>query len=247
MVWLFGSVGGSEVIAAVATVYNEEDIIGLSIEHLLASGVDRIYVAHGLSTDDTLDILRSFGEAVVLVDDPEQIHMQPQRTHELGLRAGDDGATWIIPFDADEFIYNPAGLTIPEALATVEPENTKVVISCFGHTDWDHRHTTHRDLPKYAWRTGYDFHCVPGNHMVIMEGGEQYDVLWLRELQFRSFEHMKRKVEERCRTLDPALGNSAGGHITRMQHMNEQELREAWDGLMSVDTIVDPIPMKVRQ
>lgn len=246
MVGLFGSVGGSEVIAAVATVYNEEDIVGLSIEHLLASGVDRVFVAHGPSGDGTGDVLASFGRSVTVIPDESPVHLQPQRTHELACRAHDEGAVWVIPFDADEFIYPPYHDTIPEALASVAPENTKVVISCFGHTDWEHRHVQHRDLPKYAWRTGYEFHCVPGNHNVIMVGGEQYDILWLRELQFRSYEHMLKKVADRCRTLDPNLRGFAGGHITRMEHMNDVELRDAWTGLMSIETVVDPIPMRVR-
>lgn len=234
------------MIAAVATVYNEGDIIGLTVEHLLACGVDRIYIAHGPSRDDTGDVLASFGECVTVIPDDSPIHRQPEQTYALAQRAGEDGASWVIPFDADEFIYNPQGLSIPDAIAQVPNEVTKLVISCFGHTDWDHRHAVHRDLPKYAWRTGYEFACLPGNHNVVMVGEEQYDVLWLRELQFRSYEHMKAKVADRCRTLDPTLRGFAGGHITRMEHMNEQELKEAWDGLMSIETVYDPIPMKVR-
>lgn len=234
------------VITAVSTIYNEEDICGLTVEHLLANGVDRIYVAHGPSTDDTLSILESFGRSVVIVDDPSEYHYQPQRTFDLSERASRDGATWVIPFDADEFVYAPNHDTIKDALAVVPDEVNKLVISCFGHTDWDHRHLVHRDLPKCAWRAGIPIHTFPGNHFVEIAGGEAYDVLWLRELQFRSFEHMLRKVEERCRTLDPTLGHSAGGHITRMKSMNDVELKDAWDGLMSVETVFDPIPMKVR-
>lgn len=234
------------MIAAVATVYNEGDIVGLTVEHLLAWGVDRVFVAHGPSTDDTLEVLRSFGSAVRVVDDPGSVHEQPQRTYELARLAGDEGADWVIPFDADEFIYAPYADSIPEAIASVPQEVTKLVISCFGHTTWDDRNAVHWDLPKYAWRTGLPFMCVPGNHNVIMDGNEQYDVLWLRELKFRSFEHMKRKVQERCATLDPTLRGIAGGHITRMEHMTEQELREAWDEWQATPTIVDPIPMRVR-
>lgn len=234
------------MITAVATIYNEGDICGLSIEHLLAHGVDRIYVAHGPSTDDTLDVLRSFGEAVTIVDDPSPVHYQPERTRDLSERASAEGATWVIPFDADEFIYAPYHDTIADALATVPDDVNKLVISCFGHTDWDHRHVAHRDLPKVAWRAGLPIVTTPGNHFVVIEGGEQYDVLWLRELQFRSFAHMQRKVEERCRTLDPALGHSAGGHITRLRDLNDVELADAWQGLMSVETVLDPIPLRWR-
>jgi len=234
------------VICAIATIYNEGDICGPSIEHLLTLGVDRVYVAHGPSTDDTLDVLHGFGRAVVVVDDPSPVHLQPQRTHELSERATADGAEWVIPFDADEFVYPPNHDTIRDALATVSADVNKLVISCFGHTDWDHRHVKHRDLPKVAWRAGLPIQTTPGNHFVVIDGQEQYDVLWLRELQFRSFEHMQRKVEERCRTLDPALGHSAGGHITRLKGLNDVDLLDAWNMLMSVETVLDPIPLRWR-
>lgn len=234
------------MIAAVATVLNEADIVGISIEHLLASGVSRVYVAHGPSTDGTLDILHSFGDDVMVVPDHYSFHDQPTRTAELANLAAIDGAEWVLPFDADEFPYIPDVTDLAEAFAGILAGINKLIIQRWMHTDWEHRYVQSERLPKVAWRTDRPFVCHPGNHDVTIETDGICGGLMMREIQFRSFEHMVRKSRERIARIDPSFGPQYGTHQRRLAALSGAALEEAWADLMAVPTVVDPIPVRRR-
>lgn len=97
-----------KVVALVAT-YNEEDIIGLVIEDLLANGVQVVILDDG-STDETLARVEPFlGKGVISV---ERLPRDPERGGEFSLEriitrkqelAQEMDATWFINHDADEF------------------------------------------------------------------------------------------------------------------------------------------------
>ncbi len=234
------------MIAAVATVLNEADIIGDTIENLLAYGVDRIHIAHGPSTDGTLEILESFPE-VRIVPDAMPIHMQPQWTWKLAQRAEYEGAEWVIPFDADEFIYpDPRWDSIPAALAVLPPYVNKLRIDRWLHLDRDRRYVEPERLPKVAWRTGIPVQCMPGNHDVLFDGTMAHEILWMREIQFRSLAHMARKCRERVDRIDPALPVTDGAHQRVLAAMTEEELELEWARLQAVPVVYDPIPVRTR-
>lgn len=83
-------------------VRNEQDVIETVIRHLLAEGVDHVLVADNLSTDQTRAILDRLSEIlpVTVIDDPEPAYRQSEKVTALARRAGEQGGTWIIPFDA---------------------------------------------------------------------------------------------------------------------------------------------------
>lgn len=232
------------MIAAVATVINEADIVGYTVENLLAWGVERILIAHGPSTDGTLDILREFPEVGVLVDE-SPVHLQPLLTWQLAQRAHHEGADWVIPFDADEFVY-PLGPSIPEALAAIPAGVNKIRIERWQHLTSDDRYVEHERLPKVAWRPGLDFDTTPGNHDVIIEGGCATGVLEIREIQFRSYAHMARKCHERIDRIDPTLPPTAGLHQRELAALSEADLRAAWEVRALTPTVHDPIPYRSR-
>lgn len=231
------------MIAAVCTAYNEADIIGISCDHLLASGVDHIYVALAESSDDTAKILAGI-EHVTVVDDSGPYHLQPEWTTTLARMAETDGATWVIPFDADEFVYAPFHDDIPTALASVPADVNKLWVARWLHTTWDNRYLEHEHLQKVAWRTGVPFGCTPGNHDVHIEGADCYDVLHMRELQFRSYVHMVRKCHERVDRIDPTLSADQGAHQRRLAAMTDDQLKTAWITLQETPTAYDPIPVR---
>jgi hypothetical protein len=232
------------VIAAVATVYNEADIIGWTVQNLLGWGVDRIYVAHGPSTDGTLEVLESFLEVVVVPDDAP-VHLQPEWTWQLSQLAERDGADWVIPFDADEFVYT-AGPSIPHELARVPVGVNKIRVERWQHLTVTDRYLDHERLPKVAWRTGLPITTTPGNHDVIVDGGTATDVLQIRELQFRSRAHMARKCRERVDRIDPTLPQSAGLHQRELAVLDATGLDVAWEVRALTTTVADPIPFRSR-
>jgi glycosyltransferase involved in cell wall biosynthesis len=94
-------------LAAFMMVRNEAAIIADSLGHLLHTVlVDRLYVADNGSTDATPAILRRIAAADprLAVFDRAGPFRQPEVMNDLLRQAVDDGADWLIPADADEFL-----------------------------------------------------------------------------------------------------------------------------------------------
>lgn len=227
------------MIAAVTTTYNEADIIGLVVDHLYRQGVDRIYAADA-SDDPTSGILADRG--VIVVEDPEPYHYQPRWIEHLSRMAGADGADWVIPFDADEFWCGTHGRTIRDALATVPTNATKILATMWAHHDVENREVAPKPLPKVAFRAAGLVRVHEGNHDADLPGRVARDVLEVREIQYRGFDHFCRKAAERNRTIDPALGDQYGAHHKRLAGLDVEALRDVYDRMMSVGCVRDPIP-----
>lgn len=231
-------------VAGVATVYNEADIIEACVRHLFAEGVDRVLIADA-SDDETPEILRGLQdeyEGLFVCRDDEYYHFQPRWVNALAARAGTE---WVIPFDADEFWYAPDGRPIADALSAVPPGVTKVYARMFQHRDWEHRHTHAVQLPKCAFRFSPHMRVQNGNHDVHGPGLGMWGVLELRELHFRSFEHMVVKSSARVERIDPSLPGSEGAHQRVLHAMGMEEKREAWAEWLNRETVFDPVPSVV--
>lgn len=235
------------MISAVCTTFNEADIIGLTLTHLYNEGVANVYIADA-STDATREVLSKFPCRVY--DDHESCHRQPYWIGRLAQLAYDDGATWVIPFDADEFWIAP-GSTLAEALAAVPENVTKLYAQMFHHYTWDLKEAKPKPFPKVAFRARDGVVVRNGNHEADVPGDTLRGVLEVRELQYRSEDHFLRKVRERCATLDPSLPSGEGEHQTRFAAMTDEQVREWWRAEHPFwgaqrDTVHDPIPVSVR-
>jgi glycosyltransferase involved in cell wall biosynthesis len=98
----------SLTVIAIMTVRNEAAIIASSVGHLLENvGVDRVIVADNESTDETLAILNRIAAA----DDRIQVESTPGDFKQSDMMtrlfhlARDRGADWVLPSDADEFLW----------------------------------------------------------------------------------------------------------------------------------------------
>lgn len=93
---------------AVSMVRDEADVIGATINHLLAQGIDHVLVADNLSSDETPAVLRALAAAdprIHLARDREPAYHQAEKMTRLAVAATRAGADWIVPFDADEFWF----------------------------------------------------------------------------------------------------------------------------------------------
>src|ERR1039458_8819709 len=92
------------MIAAVTTVKNESCIIGCTVRNMLEQGVDHVWVMDWGSTDGTQDVLRDIGHVSVLTGNGTFYwSQQPDYIYMMSNMAGEAGADWVIPFDADEY------------------------------------------------------------------------------------------------------------------------------------------------
>jgi hypothetical protein len=230
-------------IAAVAISKNEADIVNLWAAHLFAEGVDHIYVADGRSTDGTREALDAMDNVTVFDDDEPYCYQVRWMNHLVSL-AVEQGHSWLVPADLDEFFYATDGRTIADTLSTVSGD--KFYARTYVHRDWNTRDVAPKRLPKVIFRWRPDAHLVMGNHDVNLPGGE-YDVFDLREWQYRSFDHFVQKVHARNATLEPAARvRGDGWHHLRFEHLDEDGLRREWETMCSVPAIVDPIPSRVQ-
>lgn len=232
-------------IHAVATVYNEADIIGHTMSHLYENGIDHIWVAHGPSTDDTFRVmLETDGGAFTVIHDDADYHYQPAAINALTQRARLEGADWVIPFDADEFWYAMNGLTIRDALTQLPPDAGLIHARTWIHTTPYLHNLVPQQLPKVAFRPRADTIVHNGNHWV---DGFQYvtlDCLAIREWQFRSLEHLHRKCEERTVRLDPSLPHTDGTHQKELFSMSPEQRGTAWEQRLRDACVYDPIPYR---
>lgn len=213
-------------VAAVATVKNEADIVGATLAHLYSQGVARIYIADA-STDGTRDVLAE--HPVRVFNDTEDCHRQPWWIARLAGIAFEDGADWVIPFDADEF-WCPTSRDVHlyDVFANVDDTVGKLYARMFHHYSWDEKETKPKPFPKVAFRAFPDVKVSNGNHEADVPGAAAHGLLEVRELQYRSEDHFVRKVRERNATLDPSLPEGEGGHHNRFAGLTDTELRQWW-------------------
>jgi regulator of replication initiation timing len=91
---------------AITMVRNEMPLLPLTLANLLSQGVDRVLIADHNSTDDTLGWLRRAEKAdgrITVIDHKNHAFNQAAVVSSLARMATVLGATWILPFDADEF------------------------------------------------------------------------------------------------------------------------------------------------
>lgn len=230
-------------IHAVATIYNEGDIVANTLSHLFENGIDWVWVAHGPSTDNTRERISRFRNVTVWSDE-DDYHYQPLWINRLTQMARQAGADWVIPFDADEFWYSVDGATIRDRLLSLPPDLGLLHAKTYLHTDWDHRQSTPQYLPKVAFRPREDTIVSNGNHWVDGFTHAAFDTLGIRELQFRGLAHLNRKCEERTVRLDPSLPHTDGTHQKDLYAMTPGQRAIAWEKRVRAACVYDPIPYR---
>ncbi len=240
-------------VCAVTMVRDEDDIIASTLVHLLSEGVDHIIVADNLSTDDTRTILDSCPIArVTVVDDTEPGYYQADKMSRLARMAYDAGASWVLPFDADEVWYWPHS-TLAQFFAQCRDD----VIEAHG---WDHictdldggnirsismRRPEQQPLPKVAFRAHPLARLHMGNHDVDRPG-KRGGGLEYRHFQYRSYEQMRAKLRTGAQAYAASdLHPMYGTHWREGGALSDVELERKWADLCATDGLVhDPAPVK---
>lgn len=234
------------MIAGICGVRNESCIIDTTLRHHLAEGIDKIFINVGSSDDGTAGIVESLaaetGRIIVRYDE-DPIYHQAAVMNSLAATAGADGAEWIIPFDADEFVYAVNGGTVAEAITGLPFD--KLYMQVWLHHDWSTRVVASKFWHKVAYRYSPNVQLTMGQHDVNIQGGGP-GILAMRELQYQNFEHFVAKRDLWVSVLseaDRARGDSA--HYEGLRNFTEEELRQEWEKMRAVETIADPIPSRV--
>jgi hypothetical protein len=202
-------------VAAVSMFKDEADVAGHVLRHLAEEGIDLLVVADNGSTDGTREILdraqewmpeRYRGLRVVILDDPEPGFYQSQKMTRLADEAHKLGATWILPFDADEVWFSrPERIGVfLESLPETVGVATAVLYNHFGSAldpqspipfdrlVWRQRQAA--SLPKVAFRWSEGVVVEQGNHSVSGAQGITVGGLEVRHFPYRSLEQFIRKA-----------------------------------------------------
>lgn len=194
-------------IWGVSLVKDEADVIAGTLRHM-ADEVDWLMVADNGSTDGTREILDQLTNELPLtvVDDPDPAYHQSIKMTALADKAHADGATWIVPFDADELWYAAAD-RVRTVLPGLPPDCTVAWATLFNHlrtaADLDDldpfrsmvwRQREPGALPKVAIRWAPGAVIEQGNHGAQHPHGVAgVQVLELRHFPARSAEQFVRK------------------------------------------------------
>jgi glycosyltransferase involved in cell wall biosynthesis len=232
-------------------VRDEADVIGATIEHLINEGVDGIVVADNLSTDGTRSVLDRVAKdspvPIVIAIDDEPGYYQSAKMTTLARWAHDEGASWIIPFDADELWYSTDEHRLADTLRNLRPDVGVVQATLWNHfataLDLDdplpfrsmvYRHEDAGALPKVAFRWHPDAVILQGNHGVIHPGRVVTAGVELRHFPYRSFEQFCRKARNGAQAYAATdLGVDVGAHWRQygelLERHGEDALREVWE------------------
>ncbi len=216
---------------AVSMVKDEADVIGHTVGNLLGH-VDAVLVADNGSTDGTRDLLadiaRAYPGTVMVTDDPDPAYYQSAKMSLLASVAAEQGARWVVPFDADEWWRSPWG-RIGDVLLGLPPSESIAEAALYDHvtTDADDaaegnpyrrirwRRAEPGRFPKVAVRPVLPVVIEQGNHGAHYPrpGRTPQPVLEIHHFPYRSAEQFVRKARNGAAAYAATdLPESEGAH-----------------------------------
>lgn len=235
---------------AVAMVRDEEDIVEATVRQM-ARQVDWLLVADNGSTDGTRGILDRLAveldDRLIVVDDPDPAYYQSFKMTRLARVAVEHDATWVVPFDADEWWYCPHAARIADWLEGQAQKVTGVTADIYDHvvTELDNqrvgyparmgwRRVDKLPLHKMAGRAAPGMVIEQGNHHVRFDGGATAAAarrgLVVRHFPYRSAEQLIRKVRNGAAAYaaTEGLAPDAGAHWRKWGAYTDDQIRQVF-------------------
>jgi glycosyltransferase involved in cell wall biosynthesis len=251
---LLGAPDPSGPVWGVTMARNEEHRIAGSVRQLLDGGVDAVVVADNLSTDGTRDVLDELARDVplIVVDDREEAYYQGPKMSLLARAAARCGASWIVPFDADELWY---GVGAPLATRLRALDGDAAIAPMFDFLPRPDQHvvddpyralTTRRRQPgtqKIAFRAHLLASIGTGNHWVMQPVRTVHGAVSIRHYPFLGFDHFVEKARIGNAALAATdLPSEVGAHWRAWGESDDHGLARAWRDLTDDDLVDDPLP-----
>ncbi|VXC42490.1 conserved hypothetical protein [Pseudoclavibacter sp. 8L] len=230
---------------AVTLVKNEIDIIELSVRHFVDQGAERVLVADNGSTDGTLELLRRLAEElpIIVIEDRLTAYHQGEKMSFLARAAWRGGADWVVPFDADELWYAPAGTLRGHLAASPSSIIDANIFNAYpidGEPGPYRVDTVRHDFTQCCFRSHPVARLANGNHTVNVLGRKSNEINMLH-IPWRSKEQMRMKVTQGWAAIE-ATGAEVGfdGHWGEMSEAKESAIDEIWASIaLGVETELD--------
>ena len=214
------------MVYGIALVKDESDIIAQSVGWM-KSQVDEVVVMDNGSTDGTREILEDL--EVTVLDDREVAYHQSEKMTMLAGMCQDNGATWVVPFDADEIHIGTSG-RLADTLTALPADVLISEAPLFDHvpTGLDplgappvnrirYRRASQAPLRKIALRPANGMTIHQGNHSATFAGNRHpktvTNVAQVRHFPYRSVEQFVSKVRNGAAAYAASnLPESVGAH-----------------------------------
>jgi glycosyltransferase involved in cell wall biosynthesis len=244
-------------VVGISMMWNEEDICEAVVRHML-NEVDEVIVADNNSTDRTREILEAIHDPHLHIEDePSFGYYQIQTMNRLADEAREDyGASWVVPFDADEWWYSPSW-PIRDVLPSINTFQVRAGEYVFvpQPTDADApdpfaRCVWRRDLVpdfKIAFRPASGRILGFGSHL-LSDSDAWHEVathtLYIRHLPYRSLDQAKRKLRHGKAALEAAnQPRGVGWHWHEYGAWDDEAFSNWWTAWTAPkDLTRDPLP-----
>jgi glycosyltransferase involved in cell wall biosynthesis len=160
-------------------VRDEADIIEEAVRSMFAQGIDRVVLLDHGSEDETPKILNQLARELPLtvLHDPTPGYMQSAKTTMLARAAASGGASWVVPFDADELWFGVDGRAVADVLRSTTANVIRaewylfvpvksVDAHCYAER-FPYRVAQPSDAVKVAFRANWLALVRAGNHAVF--------------------------------------------------------------------------------
>ena len=242
------------MLIAISMIKNEEDIVGHTVQHLLAQGVNKIICYDNMSTDRTPQILAG-NPQIQVFPDREFAYNQAEKMNRLAINAYQDGADWILPFDADEMICPPIGHTLHSYFNSLTSDIGVIRIQGWDflprdcrsshpnpYYQFEYRREAPQPYPKIAFRATPTPDLHMGNHGINNIPGETVDGLTLRHIQYRTVTQMAAKLRNGKAVYDATnFDQGQGAHWRTGGTLTDQEMADKWSELCEEPAVHDPL------
>jgi Glycosyl transferase family 2 len=231
-------------IIGVAIVKDESELVEYTIRHLLAHGIDRLLIIDHASRDGTSEILSSLASETGQLEverKEEPVFLQEVWTNYLIAIAGKKhGATWIVPFDADEIFIPLTQSTIAEELRTVE--SGVFVVQSFAYVNLFQRATDAQCLKCiFSWIEGCTIN--KGAHSVCGHVGPiMCDRIKIAERRYLNSAHFIKRVRKHIASRDVNLPSHSGLQYQLLRNKTDVQLENEYEKMVrACSVITDPI------
>lgn len=231
-------------IFGVSMVRDELDILPYTLPRMMAQ-LDHIVVSDNNSTDGTREWLAEYAcdHDITVIWDPDPAYTQSAKMSFLGRLAGEMGATWVTPFDADEvWIADPPlnEYLPPMSAHVIQADLFDHVVT--GTDDLNISDTVRRigwrrvdrlPLPKVACRVLPGLVIEQGNHSARYPGPHttEWTGVVVHHFPYRSVPQMIRKARQGAAAYE-AAGNrvpaGAGAHWKGYAALTDEQIAEVF-------------------
>jgi hypothetical protein len=204
------------VIALLLVTQNEGELLRWNLEHHLAWGVDHVAVGDNNSTDDTAEIVRSFGDRASYQRFDSFHDRQIVRTALLGALRDRHPVTWAGVADTDEFFWSPDGdMKSVLAAAPADAMAVNFDMKLFLPTALDHA-----GLPVFMAREHRSAGSDSPLHTSYSVGKTFYRADWLRTVRE---EHWDPAVPHPVVRIDAVTGVSPDTAVHHYMVQDEEQ------------------------